>query len=485
MYATLKFDTEDVYYPPQYRIDDIPGWLAQTMTEAGLRGTFCVFAEKARTLKERGRQDVLSAMAGHDLVSHQKGNVRPLIPEILQDKGWDDGVAAMRDYEDEVAEDFRQAFGREPVGLSRHNVYWAPQHVAVAGERGIPYVYGVVPLPGSEQPAWYAGTLNLPNVTCPSFAGFDVIYSCDDAFEAKLRQLGEFLTSCAQRGVEYVSLFGCHPVRVMARGWIEEYCLASELTRTPKEVGWMYCLKSPQEEARARANFARLCRFLKDFPHLEVIGTEEAHRLFSTQPEDITRDELTAYAEKVQSANRPVLDGTFSPAEMLAGLAESLVQLGEQGDIPYMVKRRSVLGPHSRPAVGREVDIVTHEQIVDLSRQTVLCVQSQGCLPANVQAPSGRVGAGQLLVVLARSYLAAARYERYERLRVPKTTRYPEEALRLDAWVQQCLGEHWPYALDFSCEKIAEHARLQAWTLKPAWLRPPRGAPYSEGRMKT
>jgi hypothetical protein len=48
MYAKLNFDTEDVYYPPQYRIDDIPGWLAQTMTEVGLRGTFCVFAEKAR-----------------------------------------------------------------------------------------------------------------------------------------------------------------------------------------------------------------------------------------------------------------------------------------------------------------------------------------------------------------------------------------------------------------------------------------------------
>ena len=36
---------------------------------------------------------------------------------------------------------------------------------------------------------------------------------------------------------------------------------------------------------------------------------------------------------------------------------------------------------------------------------------------------------------------------------------------------------------EFSCDKIAEHARLQTWTLKPAWLRPPRGASLPEGRI--
>jgi hypothetical protein len=67
---------------------------------------------------------------------------------------------------------------------------------------------------------------------------------------------------------------------------------------------------------------------------------------------------------------------------------------------------------------------------------------------------------------------------------VTRTPRYPDAAMKVDAWVQTSLGEHWPYALDFSCEKIAEHARLQTWTLKPAWLNPPRGTIRSENRIQ-
>ena len=177
MLATLKFDTEDIYYPPEFRIDDIPGWLAEIMTDTGVTGTFCTFGEKARTLKQRGREDVLEAMARHDLVSHLQGNCRPLLTEILADKEWDDGVQAMDEFEDQVAEDFQHAFGRKPVALSRHNMYWAAQHVAVGGRRGIPHMSNLLGVPETEQPCWYAGTLCLPNTVTPGFGGFDRIYS--------------------------------------------------------------------------------------------------------------------------------------------------------------------------------------------------------------------------------------------------------------------------------------------------------------------
>ena len=484
MYATFKFDTEDVYFPPEYRIDDIPGWLAEIMTAHGIRGTFCTFGEKARSMKDRGREDVLTAMLEHDLVSHQQGNVRPLIPEILQDKGWTDGVEAMRAYEDKVTEDFRYAFGREPVGLSRHNLYWAPQHVAVAGERGQPYMTGIIGVEDHDQPNWYAGTLILPSASTVGFGGFDHIYSNDAAFERRFKQLGPFIADCAERGSEYVSLFACHPVQVMAHGWVEEYCLVSGLTRTPRELGWVYAVKTPEQEALAKANFARLVKYISEHPDIEVVGIAEAARAFSTQPADIRRDELTAYAEQVERAGKPVLHSTFSPAEMMCGLADSLVHAGEHGDVPYAVDRRDVLGPRCRPIVGVETDAVTHDELAGLCRQVVESVSSEGCLPANVHTAGARVGLGQLLVLAARSYLALARYEKYEKLRVARTPRYPDAALKVDAWVQRSIGEHWAYALDFSCEKIAEQARLQTWTLKPAWLRPPRGTIRSEGRIQ-
>ena len=71
MYVIVAYDTEDVYYPPEYGIDDIPGWLAEIMSEVGITGTFFVMGEKARELVDRGRVDVLRKMAQHDIASHQ------------------------------------------------------------------------------------------------------------------------------------------------------------------------------------------------------------------------------------------------------------------------------------------------------------------------------------------------------------------------------------------------------------------------------
>ncbi|MEA3344948.1 MAG: hypothetical protein U9Q78_01655 [Chloroflexota bacterium] len=482
MYAVLSFDVEDVYFPPKYHIDDIPGWLAEIMTDCGVRGTFFVMGEKARSMRERGRRDVLEQMAEHSIGSHGRGNRHPLIPEILQEKGWDDGVEAMRRYEEEVTEEHLEAFGREPVALSRHNAYFAPQHVALAGEKGIPYAYGVTWIEGYDQPTWYAGALTFPEgdteASIPT--GLDTVYSRDEIFEERLREIDQALQDRIERGFEYVTIFGGHPVRVMTRGWQEHYCLASGMTRTPQELGWLYDVKSPEEGARAKANFRRFVEYLRDHPDVEIVGVEETTRLFSTQPSHIRRDVLTLYAEELKRAGKPIFHSTFSPAELACGFAESLIHAEEHADLPSRVQRRDVLGPKSRPALGIERDMVTHEQLIELCRQLVEHVSEEGALPANLHIEDRRVGIGQFALVAARCYLAQARYEKYERLRIQETPRYPGAAFELDAWIRRAIGEHWAMPLDFSCDRMAEHARLQTWTMKPAWLHPPQG-PVPDG----
>ena len=485
MYAVLCFDTEDVFTPPEYGTDDVPKWLADILTEHGLRGSFFVFAEKARMLKRRGRSDVIKSLLQHDVASHQQGNVRPVIPEICAHKGWRDGVAAMREYEDVVKADFLDAFGREPVALSQHNSYFAPQHVAVAGERGLPYMYGLASIPDYQQPTWYAGALTFgAGYDSEYFEWGDWLYSSDAPFEKELRRLAAFIDDHVKRGSEFVTIFAGHPVQVIGRGWVEHYLFPSGMSKTPQELGWVYAVKTPQEAERARANFARLAAYLRDHPALKVVGVAEAGELFRSQPAEITRDELTSYAEQVADEARPVSHSTFSPAEMMCGLAESLVEAETRGDVPYTVRRREVLGPTSRPAVGREVDIVPYQQVLAASREVLQGVESDGFLTANVVTEAGRLGAGQLLVLFSRCYLAAARYERYERLRVPEAPRYPQAAALASQMLHDQLDEHWGFPLDFSCEQLAEHTRLQTWAMKPAWLRPPRASSYGEGRIR-
>ena len=475
MLATLKFDTEDVYYPPECRIDDIPGWLAEIMTDVGVVGTFCTMGEKARTMKDRGRDDVLQAMARHDLVSHLQGNIHPLLPEVLEDKEWDDGLAATAAFEDVVVEDFRYAFGSEPVALSRHNMYWGPQHTALAGKRGMCHMDTLIGVPDCEQPCWYAGGLALSNPPTPGFGGFDAIYSCDDAFNKRFAELPAFVEACAERGVECLNIFGCHPVQVMARGWIERYCMAGGKTRTPEQVGWRYGVRGPADEARAKVNFRRLCEFIRDCDLLESVGAAEAARAFMTQPADITRDEMTEWAEAVADANAVVLHRTFSPAELLTGIAESLIAAGPEGQLPDAVDRRDVLGPKEIPTVSPEVTSVSHADLLDMSRQLAGVVSETGHILANMTVPAGRVGLGQFCVLTARAYLAQSRHERYAQLDIPQTTRYPAVAAQIDRTVRYAIHEHWPYDPDMSSERIAKHSRLQTWSLKPAWLNPPRG----------
>ena len=61
-FVVVTFDVEDYITPEAERIDDIPKWLADIMSE-GVTGTFFVIGEKARALEQRGRRDVIEAMA--------------------------------------------------------------------------------------------------------------------------------------------------------------------------------------------------------------------------------------------------------------------------------------------------------------------------------------------------------------------------------------------------------------------------------------
>ena len=477
MYVMLVFDTEDVYYRSECGIDSIPGWLAEIMTDVGVTGTFFVMGEKVRSMLERGRKDVFRKMLKHDLASHQQGNRHPLIPEVLEGKSWDDGVAAMRKYEDWVTEAFVEAFRREPVGFSRHNCYFGPQHLAVAGERGLPYAYQVASIPDSRQPMLYAGALTFAE---HMFAGFDCIYSRDDVFEARLKDLDRHITKRLEENWEWQFVFACHPVRVMSRGWFEHYALATGNTRTTQDLGWEYGLKPRAEEARAQANFRRLCQYLKQHPDLQVVGISEAARLFGAQATDITRDVLTHYAIEMAQKEVPLLHSTFSPAELACGLAESLLHLRDDGGLPEAVRRRNVLGPKERPVLAVEKDLVTGDELTGLCRQMVEGVKKDGALPANLAAGGARVGISQFALLAARAYQAAARREEYARLQVIESPRYPEIAWEFDRWIQRYIGEHWGMPLDFSCDRMAEHARLQTWTIKPAWQRLPQG-PVCDG----
>src|SRR6266536_5768571 len=103
IYVTLWFDTEDYILPQS---DDAAKRLAETLTRLGVRATFKVVGEKARTLERRGRHDVIAALKKHDLGFHSDfHSVHPTPSEYLADCGFIDGVAEFARREGDGAAD--------------------------------------------------------------------------------------------------------------------------------------------------------------------------------------------------------------------------------------------------------------------------------------------------------------------------------------------------------------------------------------------
>src|SRR5437763_759364 len=67
VYVILWFDTEDYILPAS---DDAALHVADWLNREGIRATFKVVGEKARTLERRGRQDVIDALKKHEIGFH-------------------------------------------------------------------------------------------------------------------------------------------------------------------------------------------------------------------------------------------------------------------------------------------------------------------------------------------------------------------------------------------------------------------------------
>src|SRR5262245_39713153 len=121
----LWFDTEDYLLPAS---DDAALRVAQMLTDEGIRGTFKVVGEKARTLERRKRDDVIAALKKHEIGYHSNyHSVQPTPAQYLSTLGWDEGVAEFDRRERPGFEDVKRIFGKTPTCYGRPGSSWGPQ----------------------------------------------------------------------------------------------------------------------------------------------------------------------------------------------------------------------------------------------------------------------------------------------------------------------------------------------------------------------
>src|SRR5262249_55479483 len=125
VYVTLWFDTEDYVLPQS---DDAAKRLAETLTRLGVRATFKIVGEKARTLERRGRKDVIAALKKHEIGYHSDTHSQqPTIAVYLQHTGWEDGAAEFYRREIQGVRDIERIFGVTPSCYGQPGAAWASQ----------------------------------------------------------------------------------------------------------------------------------------------------------------------------------------------------------------------------------------------------------------------------------------------------------------------------------------------------------------------
>jgi peptidoglycan/xylan/chitin deacetylase (PgdA/CDA1 family) len=418
----ICFDVEDYVTPASEEVDDIPMWLADIMTEEGVTGTFFVIGEKARSLEKRGRKDVIRAMAKHEIGSHTDlGSIHPTITEILENAGWEEGVAQMHKQESRGFEELKRIFGKPVTTLGRHGGSYGPQLVAALRELGAGFVYSPIRLPGHNA-VWFCNTLNFYG----SYGGFDDAYYRNDLFDPLLKDLEQSFPKDIQ-DMDVLTFFACHPCKIRTiQFWDFNYYLGAnpgpELWKRPE-------LRPAETMMTARENFRRLIRFLKKRQNITITTFSDAMRIFSHQKESITQAKLAEIALRILAEKKVVIDEYYSPAEVFSSLIASIIECQNTGILPAEVKRMNPFGPRQMPPVHPEIDLASRAQVFDLAREALEIIKKSNMLPHQLLLDDKAIGTGSLLALFSEMFLSLRLESVPVKFVVPSFDAHPVEYL--------------------------------------------------------
>ena len=464
MFASLFFDVEDYTTPARHGMDDIPMRLAEIMTEEKVPGTFLVMGDKARSLRDRGRKDVIMAMARHEIGSHtDNGSRHPTLSEYLAELDWEKGVSLCREKEMRHVRELEEIFGK-PVGcFSRHGGNFAPQHTWIAGEAGLPIIYSHAGL-SPHSITWYCNAINF----CREIEISEKAYAKPSEIKKTLARWDEQIDKAAAEGCRWLGVFMAHPLMIKCIQFNDALNFADGRNRTP----WLAPdFVTPSEVRAAFDGFRHVCRFLSEHKRLRLAPVKCVADEYSGAIRRIERDALVDRADRV-CRERKILQGDrISAGELILAFAESIVGSKKDGALPKKVPARwNILGPMEEPSRRPDCDWLSWGQVVELAQRLARFAKDNGYLPANLPVPdmpiTARIGLGVLYMLLAEAVCAMATGKR-GRLRARHIgPAYPDIAFEIDARARRGYLNWIIFDQYMPTERLLRYARLQSWTHK-------------------
>jgi hypothetical protein len=443
VYWLLWFDTEDYIEPSA---DDAALRLATELEAMGIKATFKVVGEKARVLEQRGRKDVIAALARHDIGYHANNHSIPPTPAVyMQRLGLYEGAQEFERRESPGVRDLQRIFGVTPSCYGQPGNSWGPQSNLALRKLGIPvYMDEGDQIGYDAQPFWLGGMLYVFNLK-------------QYAIRADLNDPGKLAETNAKFDAAVAAL------RARGGGVIQTYYHPTEWAATefwdgvnfrhaanPAKADWKRPqLRTPESRAAAYRIFFEFAKHAQK-SGVKIITARDFPQLVENARPGMALTQQVAAAKLRQSIDSH--EG-WSAAELLVSA------LGISAG-PQFVEGPDRRGKTSATEVPRWVWDKAKADTVDY-------IQRHAKLPPEIWAGNETIALGDFAATLAAA-ASAGPSSSGEALKIQKGELAFEKRVSSDAgksynWVIHAAG--------FAPEELLELARLQAWTLKPAILR--------------
>jgi len=459
VYVILWFDTEDYILPAS---DDAAMHVADWLSREGIRATFKVVGEKARTLERRGRQDVIDALKKHEIGFHANWHsTQPSPAMYLSTLGWDEGVAEFERREGPGIEDLKRVFGQSPSCYGQPGSSWGPQSFGALRKWGVPvYLDGGNHVGLDGKPHYYGGLLTLYNLSYilrTRLGGADDLRQTQERFAAARQKL-------LAEGGGIVSVY-YHPCEFVHKEFWDGVNFRRG-ANPPREEWKLPPAKTPEESRAAYENFEGYVRFMKRFADVQFITAREAATIYrdTAHGRRFTPSEIKEIAAAVGSeiSFQSRGDYTLAAGELLTLLNDFFLQSRDR-EGAVITLRDTPIGPTSRPPILTAPVTIDRGQFTRTAADVADHLTKHGSIPSTVWLGSTPIPPEAYLAVLAR--LIAADKPLPEQIEIAPAT------LAAAKYVADDGPNLWGWVIfppNFRAPELMALAKRQAWTLKPA-----------------
>ncbi len=467
VYVIIWFDTEDYVLPQS---DDAAKRVAVFLTRQGVRATFKVVGEKARVLDQRGRRDVIGALAQHEIGYHTDTHSQhPTPAEYEALLGWDEGVEEFTRRERRGFDDVRRVFGQTPTCYGEPGSSWAPQSHAALKKWGVKVYLGEAEHVGlNGKPFWYGGLLNIFNTSEGGKLRPNQDWS--NLAEAKARFQEFYLRMTSRPGGGIISLH-FHPCEFIHREFWDGVNFARG-ANPPREEWNLPPMKDLAESEKAFKYFEELVTYMKGFPRVEFITASQALQILRdpAQRRVYSVEELGDIAGQVDSEVSFQVhdDFTLAASEVFYLLTKHVASVVRKSPPQPLLLDGTPAGPASLGVELQETVEVPWSQFSRAVLDLADFVEKRDQIPNAVWFGSKAVPPESYLVALAR---VTGRL--LVKAEPPESVAVGPARLAAAQYVADDSPDLWGWVVfppGFQAPRLMRLAKLQAWTLKPAGI---------------